>query len=130
MTKARIDFVTNSSSSSFIVSGEPVDRLQMQVLIDVAPNQIIETPEQLNGYVCERYDLRRYDDETDEEYEERWSENAPCWYDNANEAISRGQKIFVVIASNCGDYERMSLYYANSQDVNVINGKILDKEWC
>lgn len=92
-------FISNSSSSSFIIAGKPGKPLQVQITIDIPFDDVITTEEGFRDYLEDKWELevREYGSL------EKLLEKEPCLRDLYKQAlfhINRGETIYTGRISN------------------------------
>ena len=92
--KVRTGFVSNSSSSSFVWAG---DTSKVTLEIEVSAEDILETKEDVENYLKDKYILPN-----DEEYQEE--------FDKLYNPIKEGKKIYTLYVHNNGDDIKTYLY--------------------
>lgn len=96
--KYRAGFVSNSSSSSFIIVSENEPTISIQdltvsiaTLMDSEP-RVIKTLEELQTYICEDHDWIPKEERIPEKMDAHCQNT--YWYDEAKDAIEEGQQLY------------------------------------
>lgn len=109
--KLRNSFVTNSSSSSFIISSKSKDnkiQLILEVDLDKSADKKITTIEELNEYADYNWDYNPNDPKSDDYMKEE--------YDKMKKAIEDGNILFELWGSNESDDPLQQFIYYNGLD--------------
>jgi len=111
--KQRNGFVSNSSSSSFIVALEKGQSTKVKItlevdLADFADNKIIKTPKALKKFILEWHGY-----ETIEDYFADYGEEEEKQYNRCLEVLSQGKTLLMGSVSNEHDHEISKLLYDN-----------------
>lgn len=103
--KYRSGFVSNSSSSSFIIACDKEPALGIQDLsvplsqLTESSVVVISTLEELQKYICEDHDYLPKEDRTPEKMAEHCEDT--YWYEEAKQAIEDGHKLYRYWVDNC-----------------------------
>jgi len=122
--KKRNGFVSNSSSSSFIISGVKDCKMNIEVDLNSLSEQVITNLDELDQYFLEEYcDARG--DSLEKVLEENYVKEE---YNKAKEALSNGKTIFVgqVSSEDCDNPIGIYLYmwgFKNAKGMEVIRSE-------
>jgi len=116
--KIRLGFVSNSSSSSFILSAPNDKPLTITINVETAGiGSVIVTEEELQAYFVDEYD----DEYAEDPY-------LKARYDEALEELHKGRKVLIGRVANDDDNVLSRMLYENgldllaSADVKIISG--------
>lgn len=105
--KKRSGFVSNSSSSSFIIAQDKNEDLKLQVEMTLSPEKVITTVEELAEWA-------------EDEYGSGWGEyeHAKKEYDKCKKQLEAG-KVVQIFRVSSDDYEDTGSLYLYNQSPNI-----------
>jgi len=120
--KQRMGFVSNSSSSSFIVSGKKGSKPTVVVEMELPVDETISSLKELEAYFIERYG---YDDADTIEKLFKQDEYLKESYDECVKELKKGNCIFVGNVANDDGDSISQFLYDNGIDNTLKNGKVI-----
>ena len=126
--KRRIGFVSNSSSSSFIIaSDKKPDDIYINISVPLtslySPERTISSEEELKDQICDNWGY-----ETFEELVENKGKYVEEELEDKLTAIKEGKILYTVDCSNEEGGIESALYYTSSEEIGVTNGTIIQKD--